>query len=88
MILSTSDFTDPLEAYLRYTGARRGGELLTTIPVLMVVFSNWLNVMYPRLILARQLLREDGVIFISIDDNEVSHLKLMCDEILVMIMLR
>jgi adenine-specific DNA-methyltransferase len=43
--------------------------------------SNWLNMMYPRLLLARQLLREDGVIFISIDDNEVHHLRKLCDEV-------
>ena len=43
--------------------------------------SNWLNMMYPRLVLARKLLTEDGVIFISIDDNEVSNLKNICNEI-------
>ncbi len=43
--------------------------------------SKWLNMMYPRLVLARQLLRDDGVIFISIDDNEVHHLRKICDEI-------
>jgi adenine-specific DNA-methyltransferase len=43
--------------------------------------SNWLNFMYPRLYLARNLLKEDGVIFISIDDNEVHHLKMICNEI-------
>lgn len=43
--------------------------------------SNWLSMMYPRLYLSRNLLREDGVIFISIDDNEASNLKLLCDEI-------
>lgn len=43
--------------------------------------SAWLTFMYPRLILARQLLTDDGVIFISIDDNEQANLKLMCDEI-------
>lgn len=43
--------------------------------------SNWLNMMYSRLLLARQLLREDGVIFISIDDNEVHHLRKLCDEV-------
>ena len=43
--------------------------------------SNWLNMMYPRLLLARQLLREDGVIFISIDDNEVHHLRAVMDEV-------
>lgn len=43
--------------------------------------SAWLTFMYPRLTLARELLSDDGVIFISIDDNEQSNLKLMCDEI-------
>lgn len=43
--------------------------------------SSWLNFMYPRLSLARNLLKEDGVIFISIDDNEQAQLKLLCDEI-------
>tara|TARA_B100000927_G_scaffold274734_1_gene254171 strand:- start:45 stop:821 length:777 start_codon:yes stop_codon:yes gene_type:complete len=43
--------------------------------------SAWLTFIYPRLYIARELLREDGVIFISIDDNEVSQLKLVCDEI-------
>ncbi|MCX0388867.1 site-specific DNA-methyltransferase [Clostridium perfringens] len=44
--------------------------------------TNWLNMMYPRLKLARNLLTDDGVIFISIDDNEVANLKKICDEIL------
>jgi len=43
--------------------------------------SGWLSFMYPRLLLARVLLREDGVIFISIDDNEQAQLKLLCDEV-------
>jgi adenine-specific DNA-methyltransferase len=43
--------------------------------------SDWLNMMYPRLYLARDLLRDDGVIFISIDDNEVHNLRKICDEI-------
>ena len=43
--------------------------------------SGWLSFMYPRLKLARDLLKEDGVIFISIDDNEVANLRIMCDEI-------
>lgn len=43
--------------------------------------SAWLTFMYPRLYIARELLREDGAIFISIDDNEVSQLKLICDEV-------
>src|SRR5665648_2031 len=43
--------------------------------------SNWLNMMYSRLLLARQLLKDDGVIFISIDDNEMHHLRKVCDDI-------
>ncbi|GAA7846466.1 hypothetical protein HpCOL22_10800 [Helicobacter pylori] len=43
--------------------------------------SGWLSFMYPRLLLARDLLKQDGVIFISIDDNECTQLKLLCDEI-------
>ena len=43
--------------------------------------SAWLTFMYPRLLLARDLLTDDGVIFISIDDNEQANLKLLCDEI-------
>ncbi|HDL1811491.1 TPA: site-specific DNA-methyltransferase, partial [Mannheimia haemolytica] len=43
--------------------------------------SNWLNMMLPRLHLAKNLLRDDGVIFISIDDNEQAQLKLLCDEV-------
>ena len=43
--------------------------------------SDWLNMMYPRLVLARNLLKDSGVIFISIDDNEQANLKTMCDEV-------
>lgn len=43
--------------------------------------SGWLSFMYPRLLLAKDLLRDDGVIFISIDDNEVAQLRLLCDEV-------
>lgn len=43
--------------------------------------SAWLTFMYPRLYIARELLKEDGVIFISIDDNEQAQLKLLCDEV-------
>ncbi len=43
--------------------------------------SGWLSFMYPRLLLAKDLLKQDGVIFISIDDNEATQLKLLCDEI-------
>src|SRR5690606_1422357 len=43
--------------------------------------TDWLNMMYPRLRLARNLLADDGVIFISIDDNEVDNLKKICNEV-------
>lgn len=43
--------------------------------------SDWLNMMYPRLVLARNLLKDSGIIFISIDDNEQANLKTLCDEI-------
>lgn len=43
--------------------------------------TNWLNMMYPRLKLARNLLKDDGVLFISIDDNEIENLRKICDEI-------
>ena len=43
--------------------------------------SNWLSMMYPRLFLAKNLLREDGVIFVSIDDNEVHNLRMIMDEV-------
>ena len=43
--------------------------------------TDWLNMMYPRLILARNLLSDDGMVFISIDDNELNNLKKICDEI-------
>lgn len=43
--------------------------------------SGWLSFMYPRLLLAKELLKEDGVVFISIDDNELIQLRLLCDEI-------
>lgn len=43
--------------------------------------TNWLNMIYPRLKLAKSLLKEDGIIFISIDDNEQARLKIICDEI-------
>jgi adenine-specific DNA-methyltransferase len=77
------DFTDPLAEYLKYTGATgEGGELLTTNTRADGRFhSKWLNMMYPRLILACQLLREDGIIFVSIDDNEVHNLRQMMNEI-------
>jgi adenine-specific DNA-methyltransferase len=77
------DFTDPLLDYLRKTNqSSKEGVILTTNPKTSGRFhSNWLSMMYPRLFLARQLLRDDGVIWISLDDGESGHLRTMCDEI-------
>ncbi|MBC8446567.1 MAG: site-specific DNA-methyltransferase, partial [Chloroflexi bacterium] len=77
------DYAEPVEAYLRRSGQMgEGGELLTTNPKTGGRYhSNWLNMMYPRLVLARELLREDGVIFVSIDDNEVHNLRQVMGEV-------
>lgn len=76
-------FAESLEAYLAYTGATgEGGEILTTNTRADGRFhSKWLNMMYPRLLLAHQLLRDDGVILISIDDNEFHNLRQQMNEI-------
>lgn len=77
------NFTEPLGEYLKYTGQiDEEGRVLTTNTKADGRFhSKWLSMMYPRLRLARNLLSDDGVIFISIDDNESIHLKKVCDEI-------
>ncbi len=77
------DFKEPLDAYLRKTKQKDDeGTLLTTNTKTDGRFhSNWLNMMYPRLRLARNLLRDDGVIFVSIDDNEVHNLRQLMNEI-------
>lgn len=73
----------PVDEYLKITGqADDKGKPLTTNQKSNGAFhTNWLNMMMPRLMLARELLTEDGVIFISIDDNEQANLKLLCDEV-------
>tara|TARA_R110002126_G_scaffold250138_1_gene393027 strand:- start:3973 stop:5880 length:1908 start_codon:yes stop_codon:yes gene_type:complete len=76
-------FKDNLANYQRLTGQRdEEGNPLTNNPDSSGRYhSNWLSMMYPRLKLARNLLRNDGVIFISIDDNEIHNLRKVCDEI-------
>jgi adenine-specific DNA-methyltransferase len=76
------DFTEPLQEYLRRTGqVDEEGKPLTTNKRSDGRFhSKWLSMMYPRLKLARNLLVKDGVIFISIDDNEIHNLKAMMNE--------
>ncbi len=77
------DYSQPRRAYLEKTGQMDAeGNVLTSNPETSGRYhSDWLTMMYPRLFLARQLLREDGVIFVSIDDNEVHHLRLLMNEI-------
>ena len=77
------DYSDPLGRYLELTGQQdTEGNLLTSNPETSGRYhSAWLSMMYPRLFLARQLLREDGVIFVSIDDHEVHNLRLLMNEI-------
>lgn len=70
------DFADPINKYKEVTS-----QTTKSNPETMGRYhTNWLNMMYPRLRLAANLLRDDGVIFISIDDNEVFNLKKICDE--------
>lgn len=74
---------DPKEYYLRLTGQKDSdGNLMTTnTEADGRLHSNWLNMMYPRLFLSRFLLKDDGVIFVSIDDNELVDVKSLLDEI-------
>lgn len=77
------DFKDNIENYLEITGQKDGeGKKITTNTESNGRYhSNWLNMMYPRLKLARNLLREDGIIFMSIDENEMVNLKKIGDYI-------
>lgn len=81
------NFRDNIDNYLTITGQKSenstggGYKLTTNLESNGRYHSDWLNMMYPRLKLARNLLTDDGVIFISIDDNEVTNLKKICDEI-------
>ncbi|WP_456485751.1 site-specific DNA-methyltransferase [Hydrogenimonas sp.] len=78
------NFTRSREEELTQSGQidEEGGRLVSNPQSNGRFHSDWLNMMYPRLRLARNLLRDDGVIFISIDDNEVHNLRKMCDEVL------
>lgn len=77
------DFSDPLAAYLRQTGQMtENGDMTTTAPEKAGRFhSNWLSMMYPRVSMARQMLKEEGVILISINDAEVCNLRQLCDDV-------
>ena len=77
------NFSESLQTYLEYTGqVDEAGAKFGTNPETDGRFhSKWMNMMYPRLYLARNLLRDDGVIFISIDDHEVANLRALCNEV-------
>ncbi len=77
------NFKDNIKNYKEITGQVDGeGRNLSNNPETSGRYhTDWLNMMYPRLKLARNLLKDDGVIFISIDDNEVANLRKICDEI-------
>lgn len=76
-------YSETLDTYLAYTGQvdDAGKKFSTNTEAQGRFHSRWLNMMYPRLYLARNLLREDGVIFISIDDHEQANLRELCDGI-------
>ncbi|HET6387337.1 MAG TPA: site-specific DNA-methyltransferase [Armatimonadota bacterium] len=77
------NFREGLQEYQRFTGQVDGDgvRLTTNAETDGRYHSRWLSMMYPRLFLARNLLREDGVIFVSIDDHEVHNLRLLMNEI-------
>lgn len=77
------NYNDNLGNYLAITGQvdEAGKRISTNSESDGRYHSNWLNMMYPRLKLARNLLKEDGLIFISIDDNEVFNLRIICNDV-------
>jgi adenine-specific DNA-methyltransferase len=77
------NYTESMQTYLEYTGQvdDQGHRFGTNTDTDGRFHSKWLNMMYPRLYLARNLLREDGVVFISIDDNEIDNLRKLCDDV-------
>src|SRR5690348_6246337 len=77
------DFGETLETSLKFTGQidAEGKRFSSNTEANGRFHSKWLNMMYPRLFLARNLLTDDGVMFISIDDHEVHSLRRICDEI-------
>lgn len=76
------NFQDNIKNYLELTGQIDAGRKIGTNSETSGRYhTDWLNMMYPRLKLARNLLRDDGIIFISIDDNEQANLRGICDEV-------
>lgn len=76
------NFQDNIKNYLELTGQIEGGQKLSSNTEVSGRFhTDWLNMMYPRLKIARDLLKDEGVIFLSIDEKEVARLRVMLDEI-------
>jgi adenine-specific DNA-methyltransferase len=76
------DFQDNIRNYLELTGQVEGGRKISSNTEASGRFHTaWLNMMYPRLRLARVLLRKDGVIIVSVDDTEAANLRLICDSV-------
>lgn len=77
------DFAETTETFLKRSNQKdeAGNHLIANKESNGRFHSDWLSMIYPRLKLARNLLRDDGVIFISIDDNEQANLKRLCDEV-------
>lgn len=77
------NYAENLNTYLEYTGQvdGEGKKFFTNTETDGRFHSKWMNMMYPRLFLAKNLLREDGIIFISIDDNEVHNLRALMNEV-------
>jgi adenine-specific DNA-methyltransferase len=76
------NFRGSIDSYLELTGQVEGGKKLTTNTDTSGRFhTDWLNLMYPRLKLARSLLREDGVLLVSLDDGEIDNLRLVMKEV-------
>jgi adenine-specific DNA-methyltransferase len=77
------DFAESSEDFLKRSNQKdeKGNRLIANTEANGRFHSDWLSMMYPRLRLARHLMRDDGVIFISIDDNEITNLKMICDEV-------
>ena len=77
------NYTDPLNTYLQLTAQKdeEGKRLTSNFEKSGRYHSSWLSMMYPRLFLARQLLRNDGIIFVSIDDYEVHNLRMLMNEV-------
>jgi len=76
------DFRDSIRNYLEITGQVEGGRKISSNTESSGRFhTDWLNMIYPRIKLAKSLLRPDGVVFVSIDDRELSHLRSIMNEI-------